>query len=275
MGTCYSSVTKNHEKPKKSIQQICRDAAMNGNLNIIKNAYEEGNLNNSELLEQVFRLSAKHNNLDIIKWGFEKKILDNMENILHIASINEYSMMIEYLIFNYHYDNINIYNTFIISALKGNNYIIELLDDNYEINDITYITAYLGAYKNNWGTCTKFISDKINKSHFNSFIIIEDKFVLKEKIEIFFNIFYKKINKYSEENRVKRNDISYPTGDIIIEYYTKYPGTKDSEEDVYNIFINYILYLFLAILFYFICIYLYLFYLFVVICIYFYLFIFL
>jgi hypothetical protein len=247
-------------------------AAKNGNLNTIKSAYEEGKLDNLEL-KKVFRLSAIHNNLDIIKWGFEIKILDNIQEILDIASINENSEMMQYLILNYQYDNINIYNTFIISAFNGNNYMIEWLDDNYKINDITYITAYLAAYKNNWGICTKFISNKINKSYFNNFII-EDNFDLREEIQNFFNRFYKKINKNSDVNRLIRRDISYPTGDIIIEYHTRYPSAEDSEEDVYNIFIIYILYLFLTILFYLfvvICIY---FYLFVVICIYFYLFIF-
>ena len=273
MGNCYSSVkSKERNIKKRSLKEICMDDAINNRLNIIKSAYEEGKLNNLEL-EKVFYLSTKFNSLHIIKWGCEKKILDNIQDILYIASINEYSEMIEYLIINYQYDNINIYNTFIISALNGNYHIIEWLDDNYKINDITYITAYLAAYKNNWGTCIKFIANKINKNYFNNFTI-EDNFDLKEEIQNFFNRFYKKINKNSDVNRLIRRDISYPTGDIIIEYHTRYPSVEDSEEDVYNIFIIYILYLFLTILFYLfvvICIY---FYLFVVICIYFYLFIF-
>jgi len=266
MGNCYSSVkSKERNIKKRSLKEICMDDAINNRLNIIKSAYEEGKLNNLEL-KKVFLLSAKYNSLHIIKWGFEIKILDNIQEILDIASINENSEMMQYLILNYQNDNkknINIYNTFIISAFNGNNYMIEWLDDNYKINDITYITAYLAAYKNNWGTCTKFIANKINKNYFNNFII-EDNFDLKEEIQNFFNRFYKKINKNSDVNRLIRRDISYPTGDIIIEYHTRYPSAEDSEEDVYNIFIIYILYLFLTILFY----------LFIVICIYFYLFIF-
>jgi len=136
MGTCYSSVTKSCVKPKKniniekSIQEICVVAAKNGNLNTIKSAYKEVKLDNLEL-EEVFCLSAEHDNLNIIEWGFEEKILNNMEKILYIASINENSGMIQYLILNYEYDNINIYNTFIISAFNGNYYIIKWLDDNY------------------------------------------------------------------------------------------------------------------------------------------------
>jgi hypothetical protein len=245
MGTCYSSyVTKSCVKPKKkinkekSIQEICMDAAEYGNLYTIKSAHEKGELNDLEL-QEVFCHSVKHGNLNIIEYGFEIKILKNMENILHIASLYSYSIIIEYLIFNYQYDNINIiYNTFIISAFNGDDYIIKLLSNKYEINDITYIIAYLAAYKNNWGTCTQFISNKINKRYFNKIIEYNfDLFNLNKEIENLFNIFYKKINKNSKVNRPIKYYFSTPI-DIIPVYHTRYPSTKDSEEDVYNIFIS-------------------------------------
>jgi hypothetical protein len=237
MGTSYSSVTEMILTDK-----LIKDAAKNGDLHTIKRAYKEGKFNNLKLKESVFGLSAKHDNLNIIKWGFEEKILNNMkkilEKILYIASINGNSLIIDYLTFEYDYDSINIYKTFIISAFIGNYCIIELLINNYKIDDITYITACLAAYKNNWGICTKLIISKINESFFNNKVteddsyLIEDDSCLIEKIKNFFDTStYEYINKNSEVNRVIRRDISHPVGDIIIQYHTKYYSTQEKGID--------------------------------------------
>jgi len=232
MGTSYSSVTE-----MTLTDKLIKDAAKNGDLHTIKIAHKQRKFDNLKLKEKVFSLSAKHDNLNIIEWGFEQKILNNMEKIfmekiLYIASINGNSFIIDYLIFKYVYDSINIYKTFIISAFIGNYCIIEFFINKYEIDDITYITACLAAYKNNWGICTKLIISKINESYFNN-KVTEDDSCLIEKIKNFFDTpTYKYINnENSVVNKLIRCDISHPTGDIMIEYHTKYYSTQEKGID--------------------------------------------
>ena len=270
----------NPEKREKRIKEICRNAVYDGDLDIIRHAYNQEYLDNSTL-QKLFYIAAKYGKMNIIEWGFKEKKLDNIDNIekiLYIAPID----IFKYLINKDICDRINISNIFISSAFNGDICTIKIINDKYQFYDITYIIAYLGAYINNWGKCTKYIRNEIEK-YFNNFIIedknieynfIKDNLNLKKKIKIFLDTFHKKINKNSDVNRLIGKFYSYPTGYIDIEYESRYDSTEDSEEDVYNIFINYILYIFFYTLFYFICIYLYLFYLFVFICIYFYLFIF-